>query len=65
VHIIPIHDTGEVDRRLYLVMPIINGTDVGTLLRREGPISPQRAVRVIVSSAALIGLGWCIRALPD
>jgi serine/threonine protein kinase len=36
---IPIHDTGEVDGRLYLVTPIINGTDVGTLLRRGGPMS--------------------------
>src|SRR5271166_4327690 len=30
-HIIPIHDTGEIDGRLYLVMPIIEGVDVHTL----------------------------------
>ena len=53
-HIIPIHDTGEVEGRLYLVMPIINGTDVGTLLRREGPMSPQRASRVIEQLAAAL-----------
>src|SRR5580693_3333440 len=35
-HIIPIYDTGEVDGRLYLVMPIIDGTDVGSLLTRDG-----------------------------
>src|ERR1700722_3504006 len=51
-HIIPIHDTGEVDGRLYLVMPIIDGTDVGTLLRSGGPMSPQRAVRVIEQLAS-------------
>ncbi|ASL16265.1 serine/threonine-protein kinase [Mycobacterium intracellulare] len=53
-HIIPIHDTGEVDGRLYLVMPIINGTDVGTLLEREGPMSPQRAVVVVEQLAAAL-----------
>ncbi|WP_374023225.1 serine/threonine-protein kinase [Mycobacterium sp. HNNTM2301] len=53
-HIIPVHDTGEVDGRLYLVMPIINGTDVGTLLKREGPMTPQRAVRVIEQLAAAL-----------
>ena len=53
-HIIPIHDTGEVDGRLYLVMPIIIGTDVGTLLKRQGPIGLQRAVRVIEQLAAAL-----------
>lgn len=53
-HIIPIHDTGEIDGRLYLVMPIINGTDVGTLLKREGPMNPQRAVLVIEQLAAAL-----------
>ncbi|WP_082279559.1 serine/threonine-protein kinase [Mycobacterium colombiense] len=53
-HIIPIHDTGEVDGRLYLVMPIINGIDVGTLLKRDGPMSPQRAVVVIEQLAAAL-----------
>ncbi len=53
-HIIPIHDTGEVDGRLYLVMPIVNGTDVGSLLSSEGPMTPQRAVRVIEQLAAAL-----------
>ncbi|OBG78682.1 serine/threonine-protein kinase [Mycobacterium sp. E3305] len=53
-HIIPVHDTGEVDGKLYLVMPIINGTDVGTLLKREGPMNPERAVLVIEQLAAAL-----------
>lgn len=60
-HIIPIHDTGEVDGRLYLVMPIIVGTDVGTLLKREGPMSPQRAVRVIEQLAAALDAAHAAR----
>jgi class 3 adenylate cyclase/tRNA A-37 threonylcarbamoyl transferase component Bud32 len=53
-HIIPIYDSGEIDGRLYLVMPIIDGTDLGTLLKREGPMSPSRAVRVIDQVAAAL-----------
>lgn len=53
-HIIPIHDTGEIDGRLYLVMPIIDGIDVHTLLQRDGPMSAERAVQVIEQLAAAL-----------
>ncbi len=53
-HIIPIHDTGEIDGRLYLVMPIINGVDVDAALRRDGPMTPARAVRVVEQIAAAL-----------
>lgn len=55
-HIIPIHDTGEIDGRLYLVMPIIDGIDVHTVLAREGPMAPPRAVRVIQQLAAALNV---------
>ncbi len=53
-HIIPVHEAGEIDGRLYLVMPIIEGTDVHSLLQREGPMSPQRAVHVVEQLAAAL-----------
>jgi serine/threonine protein kinase len=53
-HIVPIHDTGEVDGHLYLVMPVIDGTDVHTLLKRDGPMAPAKAVRVIEQLAAAL-----------
>jgi serine/threonine protein kinase len=53
-HIIPIHDTGEIDGHLYLVMPVIEGTDVHSLLKGHGPMSPQRAVTVITQLAAAL-----------
>jgi len=53
-HIIPIYDFGEVDDRLYLVMPIIDGIDVSTLLKRNGPMTPNRAVRLIEQVAAAL-----------
>jgi serine/threonine protein kinase len=53
-HIIPIHVAGEIDGRLYLVMPVIDGIDVHDLLAREGPMSPQRVVRVIEQLASAL-----------
>jgi len=53
-HIVPVHDTGEIDGRLYLVMPIIDGTDLHTLLTRNGPMSPQDAVQVVEQLASAL-----------
>src|ERR1700761_5020515 len=53
-HIIPIYDTGEIDGQLYLVMPVIKGTDVQGLIQRAGPMSPERAVLVIEQLAAAL-----------
>jgi len=53
-HIVPIYDTGEIDGRLYLVMPVIDGTDLHSLLRRDGPMNPQQAVQVIEQLAAAL-----------
>ncbi len=53
-HIISIYEAGEIEGRLYLVMPIIEGTDVHGLLQRDGPMSPQRAVHIIEQLAAAL-----------
>ena len=53
-HIIPIHEAGEIDGQLYLVMPVISGTDLQTLLERDGPMATERAVRVIEQLAAAL-----------
>jgi serine/threonine kinase PknH len=53
-HIIPIFEAGEIDGQLYLVMPVISGIDVQTVLRHEGPMSPQRAVQVVEQLAAAL-----------
>jgi serine/threonine protein kinase len=46
-NIIPIHDYGDIDGRLFIEMPLVDGYDLEQLLRREGPLSLQRAVWII------------------
>src|SRR6478672_9163782 len=53
-HIIPIYDTGEIDGRLYLVMPIVEGIDLQTSLAQRGPMTPELAVKVIEQVAAAL-----------
>ncbi len=53
-HIVPIHEAGEIDGQLYLVMPVIKGTDLQTLLARDGPMPTERAVRMIEQLAAAL-----------
>src|ERR1700737_226034 len=53
-NIIPIHEAGEIEGRLYLVMPVIDGIDVASLLERDGPMTPRLAVRVIEQLAAAL-----------
>ena len=53
-NIIPIYETGEFDGRLYLVMPIIDGVDLNKVLKSDGAMSPQKAVRVVEQVAAAL-----------
>ena len=43
----PIYEAGEVDGQLYIAMRYVEGTDLGSLLRREGPLAPERAVALV------------------
>jgi serine/threonine kinase PknH len=45
-HIIPIHDYGEIDGRLFVNMRLIEGRDLHQILA-DGPLAPARAVRII------------------
>ena len=45
-NVVPIHDAGEVDGRLYLAMRLVAGTDLRQLLRAEGALEPSRALAI-------------------
>jgi YVTN family beta-propeller protein len=46
-HVIPIHDFGEIDGRLFIDMRLVDGTDVAALLAANGRIPPDLAVYLI------------------
>jgi serine/threonine-protein kinase len=46
-NVVPIHDAGDADGRLYLVMRRVEGTDLRALLRREGALEPARALAIV------------------
>jgi serine/threonine protein kinase len=54
-HLVPIHDYGEIDGQLYVDMKLIDGCNLGRLIRDEGGrLLPARAVAVIQQVAAAL-----------
>jgi serine/threonine-protein kinase len=53
-HVVPIHDYGEIDGQMYLEMRLIEGTDLGTLLKQFGSLSPPRAVAIVTQIASAL-----------
>ena len=45
-HVVPIHDFGEIDGRLYIDMRLVDGRDLGKMLE-EGPLAPDRALALL------------------
>jgi YVTN family beta-propeller protein len=46
-HVIPIHDFGEIDGRLFIDMRLVDGGDIRVMLDEHGPITPPRAVNLL------------------
>lgn len=59
-HVVPIHDYGEIDGQFYVEMRLIEGTDLATLLRQGGPMSPARAVAIVRQIAAALDAAHAI-----
>ena len=53
-HIIPIYEAGEADGALYIAMRYVRGGDVGTLIRRTGPLSPAQVAAIISPMASAL-----------
>ena len=53
-HIIPVYEAGEVGQVLFIAMRFVRGGDVRSLLRREGPLSPERVASIISPVASAL-----------
>ena len=46
-HVVPIHDYGEIDGRLYIDMRLVDGQSLAELLAEAGPLGAERAVALV------------------
>ena len=53
-NIIPIHDFGDANGQLYIVMPFIDGSTLDDVLRGTGPMHPGRAVHIVEQLAGAL-----------
>jgi serine/threonine protein kinase len=53
-NVIPIHDAGEVDGQLYLAMRYVEESDLKTLVQKEGPLDPGRALAICAQVAGAL-----------
>ena len=53
-NVIPIYEAGERDGQLYLAMRYVEGSDLKTLLERDGTLAPERALPVLAQVAGAL-----------
>jgi serine/threonine-protein kinase len=53
-HIIPVYEAGEADGVLFIAIRFVSGGDVGSLLRREGPLPAARVAGIISAVASAL-----------
>ena len=53
-HILPLHDSGEMDGLLYYVMPYVEGESLRDRLRREGKVPLRDALRIASNVASAL-----------
>jgi tRNA A-37 threonylcarbamoyl transferase component Bud32/outer membrane protein assembly factor BamB len=53
-HIVDIYDAGEANGLLYLAMRYVGGLDLKSLIKRDGPLDPERAVALLTQVAGAL-----------
>jgi serine/threonine-protein kinase len=53
-HVVSIHGLGEADGLLYVDMRLVEGTDLGSVLKASGPMAPARAVAIVGQVASAL-----------
>ncbi len=53
-NVVPLYAAGEEDGTVYIVTRWVEGTELGTLIQRHGPLEPGRAARTAAQIAAAL-----------
>jgi serine/threonine protein kinase len=53
-NVVPLYEAGEEDGVVYIVTRWVDGTELGTLIRRDGPMEPARAARIVAQIASAL-----------
>ena len=53
-NVVPIYGTGEAEGTLFVATRWIDGTDLSSMVREEGPLEPTRAVRIVNQVASAL-----------
>jgi serine/threonine-protein kinase len=53
-NVVPLYAAGEEDGTVYIVTRWVEGTELGTLIHRDGPLEPGRAARTAAQIAAAL-----------
>jgi serine/threonine protein kinase len=53
-HIVPVYDADEANGELYIAMRYVAGTDLGSLIAKEGPLEPARAAQIVSQVGAAL-----------
>ena len=53
-NVVPLYEAGEKDGTVYIVTRWVDGTELGTLLHRDGPMDPAQAARTAAQIASAL-----------
>ncbi len=53
-NVVPLYEAGEENGTVYIVTRWVDGTELGTLIRRDGPLEPRRAARIAAQIASAL-----------
>ncbi len=59
-HVVPVYAAGETGGQLWIAMRYVEGTDLRSLLEREGPLEPGRAIELVDQVASALDAAHAI-----